>query len=37
MYSSAGGYQDLSCLLRHEMIQYTILHVEKEKKITVKV
>ena len=32
MYSSAGGYQYLSCLSRHEMIDYTILVIEKEKK-----
>ena len=36
MYSSAGGYQYLSCLSRHEMIEYTILIVEKEKKSLLK-
>ena len=36
MYSSAGGYQYLSCLSRHEMIDYTILVIEKEKKSLLK-
>ena len=36
MYSSARGYQYLSCLSRHEMIDYTILVIEKEKKSLLK-